>query len=105
MHSEFKDVKYRLSSLELAMSGVKRDQAESLGDYARQQISIDNLVERIQRIEQRLELSECVDHCSVDPWAGPCGGIRNREATGSAWRTYCEAVVRSHGPLRTLPSR
>ena len=56
MHSEFKDVKYRLSSLELAMSGVKRDQAESLGDYARQQISIDNLVERIQRIEQRLEL-------------------------------------------------
>lgn len=56
MHSEFKDVKYRLSSLELAMSGVKRDQAESLGDYARQQIGIDNLVERIQRIEQRLEL-------------------------------------------------
>jgi hypothetical protein len=56
MHSEFKDVKYRLSTLELAMSGVKRDQAESLGDYARQQISMDNIVERIQRIEQRLEL-------------------------------------------------
>lgn len=56
MHAEFKDVKHRLSSLEVAMSGVKRDQAESLGDFARQQISIDSLAERIQRIERRLDL-------------------------------------------------
>ena len=56
MHGEFKDVKFRLSTLEIAISGVKRDQAESLADYARQQMSLDNLVERIQRIERRLEL-------------------------------------------------
>ena len=56
MHTEFKDVKYRLSMLEVALSAVKRDQAESLGDYARQQMSIDHIVERIQRIERRLEL-------------------------------------------------
>jgi hypothetical protein len=31
--------------------------ADTRGDYVRQQVSIDNLVERIQRIEKRLELS------------------------------------------------
>jgi hypothetical protein len=57
MHAEFNDVKQRLSTLEIGMAGVKRDQAESMADDARQQISIDQIVERVQRIERRLELT------------------------------------------------
>jgi len=56
MHTEFKDVKYRLSTLEVAMAAVKRDQAETMADAARQQIRIDQVIERIQKIERRLEL-------------------------------------------------
>lgn len=56
MHTEFKDVNYRLSTLEVGMAAVKRDQAETMADAARQQIRIDQVVERIQQIERRLEL-------------------------------------------------
>ena len=56
MHTEFKDVKLRISSIENAMVSIKHDSADIRGDYVRQQISIDNIVERIQRIEKRLEL-------------------------------------------------
>ena len=58
MQAEFKDVKARLSHLDASMAGVRRDGALAAGDFARQQVSIDALVERIQRIERRLELSE-----------------------------------------------
>lgn len=57
MHSEFKDVKLRLSSVESAIVSMKHDGADMRGDYVRQQVSIDNIVERIQRIEKRLELA------------------------------------------------
>ena len=57
MHSEFKDVKQRLASVEGAMVGVKHETADIRGDFVRQQVSIDSLLERIQRIERRLELS------------------------------------------------
>ena len=57
MHSEFKDVKLRLASVEGAMVGVKHETADIRGDFVRQQVSIDGLLERIQRIERRLELS------------------------------------------------
>ena len=56
MHIEFKDVKARLNHLDASMAGVRRDSALSAEDFARQQVSIDALVERIQRIEKRLEL-------------------------------------------------
>ncbi len=57
MHTEFKDVKARLNHLDASMAGVRRDGALSAEDFARQQVSIDSLVERIQRIEKRLELA------------------------------------------------
>ena len=57
MHVEFKDVKLRLSSVESATVSIKHDLADTRGDYVRQQVSIDKLVERIQRIEKRLDLS------------------------------------------------
>ena len=56
MHTEFKDVKLRMSSIEAAMVSTKHESADIRGDYVRQQVSIDNIVERIQRIEKRLEL-------------------------------------------------
>ncbi len=57
MHTEFRDVKARLSHVEQSVAGIRRDSALSADDYARQQVSIDTLVERIQRIEKRLELT------------------------------------------------
>ena len=57
MQAEFKDVKARLSHLDASMAGVRRDGALAAEDFARQQVSIDSLVERIQRIEKRLELA------------------------------------------------
>ncbi len=57
MHVEFKDVKLRLASVETAFVSIKHEMANGRGDYVRQQISIGSLVERIQRIEKRLELS------------------------------------------------
>ena len=57
MQSEFKDVTARLSHLDASMAGVRRDGALAAVDFARQQVSIGALVERIQRIEKRLELS------------------------------------------------
>lgn len=56
MHAEFKNLKMRVSSVESSMVAVKHETADIRGDYVRQQVSIDNLVERVQRIEKRLEL-------------------------------------------------
>ena len=57
MHSEFRDVKLRLASVETSMVGVKHESADIRGDVVRQQGSIDSLLERIQRLKKRLELS------------------------------------------------
>lgn len=57
MHAEFKDLKQRVSSVESAIVTMKRDEADIRGDYVRQQVSIDAIVERLQRIEKRLDLA------------------------------------------------
>jgi outer membrane murein-binding lipoprotein Lpp len=54
---DMSDLKHRMSSLEHAMVAVKREVASGDETDARQQISIDKLVERIDRIERRLELA------------------------------------------------
>ena len=51
------DLKNRISGLEQAMNLVRREVNLSEETDARQQITLDKLVERIQRIERRLELS------------------------------------------------
>lgn len=51
------DIKHRMSSLESSMVSVKREVAHGDETDARQQVSLDKLVERIQRIENRLELT------------------------------------------------
>ena len=55
---ELREVQSRLSSLEAAVIGVRRDAVYTQEDVARQQLSIDHLKERIQRIERRLELRD-----------------------------------------------
>ncbi|WP_414041697.1 hypothetical protein ACJU26_06495 [Acidithiobacillus sp. M4-SHS-6] len=51
------DMKHRISGLEQSMNLVKREINLSEETDARQQITLDKLIERIQRIERRLELS------------------------------------------------
>lgn len=50
------DLKHRMSTLESGMTLVRREVLNGDETYARQQVSLDKLVERIQRIESRLEL-------------------------------------------------
>lgn len=54
---DMSDLKQRMSSLETSMVLVKREVAASDETDIRLQVSLDKLVERIQRIEKRLELS------------------------------------------------
>lgn len=52
------DLKQRMTSLEGAMSLVKREVAYGDETDARHQVSLDKLLQRIERIERRLELHE-----------------------------------------------
>lgn len=54
---ELKEIKGRLSQVEIGIAAVRGDLAHMSGDQARQQMGIDTLAERIDRIERRLELS------------------------------------------------
>jgi uncharacterized protein (UPF0335 family) len=56
---DMSDIKHRMSSLEPAMVLVKREVAAGDETDARQQLSLDRLSDRIERIERRLDL---VDH-------------------------------------------
>lgn len=56
MERELKDIKGRLSQVEIGVAGIRGDIAYLAGDQARQQITFDSLSERIDRIERRLEL-------------------------------------------------
>jgi len=53
---EHSDIKARLASLESAIVSVKRNEADTSADIARQQVSIDSLAARLERLERRLEL-------------------------------------------------
>lgn len=57
MHDEFRDVKLRLGSVESAVVAVRRDSTDQMGDAVRQQLRIDQLAERLERIKRRLELA------------------------------------------------
>ncbi len=58
MHSGFHDLKDRMVRLESTMLRVKRDVLGCEETLAFQQVAQDRLVERIERIERRLELTE-----------------------------------------------
>ena len=54
--NDMDDLKARMSSLEASMVSVKREVNHSDEVDARQQVSLDKLAKRIERIETRLEL-------------------------------------------------
>ena len=51
------DLKARMSSLESSMVSVRRDVNHGDDVDARQQVSLDKIIKRIERIEHRLELA------------------------------------------------
>ncbi len=51
------DIKQRMHSMDTSIIDLRRNDVHLYEDAARQQVNIDKLVERIQRIEKRLELS------------------------------------------------
>jgi outer membrane murein-binding lipoprotein Lpp len=54
---DMSDLKHRMSSLESAMVSVKHEVAYGDETDARQQVTIDKIIDRIQRIERRLEIN------------------------------------------------
>ncbi len=52
---DMSDLKHRMSSLESAMVLIKHEIAHSDETDARQQVTLDKIIDRIQRIEKRLE--------------------------------------------------
>jgi septal ring factor EnvC (AmiA/AmiB activator) len=54
---ELKEIKSRLSGLEISTAGIRGDIAHLAGDQARQRLSFDVISDRVDRIERRLELS------------------------------------------------
>jgi peptidoglycan hydrolase CwlO-like protein len=55
---ELREVQARISSLEAAVLGNKREVVFTQEDIARQQVSIDTIKERLFRVERRLELRD-----------------------------------------------
>jgi outer membrane murein-binding lipoprotein Lpp len=55
--SDIDDLKARMSSLDASMVLVKREVNQGEDVNARQQVSLDRLAKRIDRIEARLELN------------------------------------------------
>lgn len=52
------DLRHRMTGLEGAMSLIKREVAYGDETDARQQVTLDKLLSRVERIERRLELRE-----------------------------------------------
>jgi predicted nuclease with TOPRIM domain len=55
---DVREIKQRLTSLENAVAGLRRDNANLYGDVIDQQTRYDRLVERVERIERRLDLAD-----------------------------------------------
>jgi tetrahydromethanopterin S-methyltransferase subunit G len=57
LRDDMREVKSRLTSLETAVSGMRREGADLCADIVGQHSRYDRLLERIERIEKRLELT------------------------------------------------
>jgi septation ring formation regulator EzrA len=64
-HDDMDELKGRMSSLETSIIAVKRDVNHGDEIDARQQVTMDKIVERIERIEQRLELVGSSPICAI----------------------------------------
>ena len=54
---ELREIKNRITSVEAGVAGIRRDAAHDNDKIVQQQIGLDQLSERLERIEKRLELS------------------------------------------------
>lgn len=57
MEHELREIKNRITSVEAGVAGIRRDAAHDNDKIVQQQIGLDQLNERLERIEKRLELS------------------------------------------------
>lgn len=55
---DVREIKQRLTSLEAAVAGLRRDNANLYGDMVDQHARYDRLTERVERIEHRLDLRD-----------------------------------------------
>lgn len=55
---DVREIKQRLTSLEAAVAGLRRDNANLYSDVIDQQTRYDRLTERVERIERRLDLAQ-----------------------------------------------
>lgn len=53
---DISDIKQRLTTLERGQASVKHETADQYDQYVRQQVSIDQIKDRIEKIERRLEI-------------------------------------------------
>lgn len=58
IEQELKEVKYRLTGVERSIAGFRRDSLSTQEDVYGQQVAIDRLKERLERIERPLELTD-----------------------------------------------
>lgn len=58
VHDSFRDVKMRLSTIENGLVSLKRDSTDQYSEAIRQQTSIDQILDRLERVEKRLELRQ-----------------------------------------------
>lgn len=54
---ELKEIKGRMSQVEIGLAGIRGDIAHVAGDQARQQVTMDGISDRVDRIERRLEIA------------------------------------------------
>lgn len=54
---ELREIKNRITSVEASVAGFRRDAAHDNDKIVQQQIGLDQLAERLERIEKRLEIS------------------------------------------------
>jgi hypothetical protein len=54
---ELKEIKSRMSQVEIGLAGIRGDIAHVAGDQARQQVTMDGISDRVDRIERRLEIA------------------------------------------------
>jgi hypothetical protein len=58
IRDDVREIKHRLTSLEGAVAGLKRDQASTFADTADHHARYDRLTERLERVERRLDLRD-----------------------------------------------
>jgi hypothetical protein len=56
LRTDVRDIAFRVTQMDLGIAGIRSDLVHNYADYARQQVSIDRMNARIERIERRLDL-------------------------------------------------